>query len=152
MFKFVTFFLPLLMRLGTTNPAKTARGQIGVFLLSLFAAIFFLAAIFTWVTRNYGADVGFLTIGIILTLFAIGLAVRTRRAQQSPRKARLKSAKNSPASADDPLAAYISDDLLADPTVQKFLDQIKDKPFLATIVAFIIGLILSTQLPDSDDI
>jgi hypothetical protein len=139
------------MRFGAASQAKTARGQIGVFLLSLFAAIFFLAAIFTWVARNYGLDLAFVTIAIIFTLFAVGLAFRTRRAQHIKRDALLKSAKDSSVGDEDPLLAYIPDDLLADPTVQKFLDQIKDKPFLATIVAFIIGIILSTQLPDGDD-
>ena len=151
MLRFITLFLPLLIRLGTASPAKTARGQIGVFLLSLFAAIFFLAAIFTWVAQNYGLDLAFVTIAILLTLFALGLAMKMRRAQRTKPKALLKSAKDSSLGDEDPLAAYIPDDLLDDPTVQKFLDQIKDKPFLATIVAFIIGLMLSTQLPDGDD-
>lgn len=151
MLRFITLFLPLLIRLGAAKPAKTARGQIGVFLLSLLAAIFFLAAIFTWVAQNYGLDLAFVTIAIIFTLFAVGMTIKMRRAEQTKAKALLNSAKDSSLGDEDPLAAYIPDDLLDDPTVQKFLDQIKDKPFLATIVAFIIGLILSTQLPDGDD-
>lgn len=152
MLRFATLILPMLLRLGAPNPVKAVSGFIGVFLLSGLAAIFFLAALFTWVARNYGLDIAFLTIALIMTLFAVGLTVKSRAAKRGARKTKLKGEKALSDSTEDPLAAYIPDDLLADPTVQKVLDQIKDKPFIASIIALIIGLVLSTQLRDRDEI
>lgn len=150
MLRFATVILPMLLRLGTPNPVKAVGGYIGVFLLSGLAAIFFLAALFTWVARNYGLDVAFLTIALILTLFAVGLTVKSRAAKRDTSKATLNQ--GSPDITEDPLAAYIPDDLLADPTVQKILEQIKDKPFIASLIALFIGIVLSTQLRNRDNI
>lgn len=151
MLRLATLILPMLLRLGTPNPVKAAGGYIGVFLLSGLAAIFFLAALFTWVGRNYGLDIAFLTIALIMTLFAAGLTVKSRAAKRDARKPKLKGEKDLSDSTEDPLAAYIPDDLLADPNVQKLLDQIKDKPFIASIIALIIGIVLSTQLRGRDE-
>lgn len=150
MLRFVTVILPMLLRLGTPNPVKAVGGYISVVLLSVLAAIFFLAALFTWVARHYGLDVAFLTIAIILTLFAVGLTVKSRSAKRNARRANFNQSSSD--ITEDPLAAYISDDLLADPIVQKLLDQIKEKPFIASLIALIIGVVLSSQIPNRDDL
>lgn len=150
MLRFATLILPMLLRLGTPNPVKAMRGYIGVFLLSVLAAVFFLAALFTWVTRHYGLDAAFLTLALIMTLLAVGLTIKSRNDKKKIKAATSIGSKDSSKSTEDPLAAFLPDDLLADPSVQKTLDQIRNKPFLASLIAVVIGMILSTQLIDKD--
>lgn len=155
MLKYATIIVPMLLKLGnTTNSAKIVRGQIGVVVLMSVAALFFLAALFTWVTKSYGLDIAFLVIALILTVFAVGLTIKNRVAKATILKARIErdvKLKGVLTAKADPLSEYISDDVLTHPTIQKVLAQIEDRPFLAALIAVVLGMILSNQILDTSE-
>ena len=155
MLKYATFIVPMLLRLGnTSSSAKDVRGQIGVLALMSVAVTFFLAAVFTWVAKTYSLDIAFLVIALILTAAAIVLTLKGRIAKASSlkdtidRDAKLKGVLAAKA---DPLSEYIPDEILTHPVVQKVLAQIEDKPFLAALVAIVLGMIVSNQLLDKTE-
>lgn len=155
MLKYATVIVPMLMKLGhTTNSPKVIRDQISVLLLMSVATVFFLAALFTWVTKTYSLDIAFLVIALILTTLAIGLTIKTRIAKASSLKAKIErdaKLKGALSAKTDPLAEYIPDEVLTHPVVQKILVQIEDKPFLCALVAVVLGIILSNQLRDNSE-
>lgn len=152
MLRYVTMIAPLLMRKGTPNPVRVLTGYMGAFFLTGFAAIFLLAALFTWITNNYGLDVAFLSLGLILMFGAIGLTIMARISQTialkkiDDRHARIKGML---AAKDDPLAAHVPDEVLTHPISQKILAQVEDKPLVASVTAVGLGVILSQQLMDA---
>lgn len=155
MLKYATVIVPMLMKLGhTTNSPKVIRDQISVLLLMSVATVFFLAALFTWVTKTYSLDIAFFVIALILTTLAIGLTIKTRIAKASSLKAKIErdaKLKGALSAKTDPLAEYIPDEVLTHPVVQKILAQIEDKPFLSALVAVVLGIILSNQLRDNSE-
>lgn len=155
MLKYATIIVPMLLKLGnTTNSAKIVRGQIGAVVLMSVAVLFFLAALFTWVTKSYGLDIAFLVIALILTVFAVSLTIKNRVAKATILKARAGrdvKLKGVLAAKADPLSEYISDDVLTHPTIQKVLEQIEDRPFLAALIAVVLGMILSNQILDTSE-
>lgn len=151
MLKYATTIAPLLLKLGAQRPAKALRNYVGGVLLSGLIVMFFLAAFFTWVASTYGLDIAFLTIALILCVLAIGLKIKERVSERTALKAakdRDSQIKGMLAAKEDPLAEYISDDILAHPAVQKVLGQIEDKPVLSMLVALVLGIILSQQFLD----
>lgn len=149
MLRYATIIAPLLMRKGTPNPVRVLTGYMGALFLTIFAVIFFLAALFTWIATTYGLDVAFLTIALILTAGAIGLTIMARVSQtiklktQKDREARIQAMLNAK---DDPLYDHIPDELLRHPLSQKILAQVEDKPWMATTTAVGLGVMLSNQL------
>lgn len=142
------------MRKGTPNPVRVLTGYMGALFLTVFAAIFFLAALFTWIATTYGLDVAFLTIALILTVGAIGLTIMARVSQtvklktEADRQARIKAMLNAK---QDPLSEHIPEEILTHPLSQKILAQVEDKPWMATTTALGIGVMLSRQLLDATD-
>ncbi|GHA96654.1 hypothetical protein GCM10009069_19610 [Algimonas arctica] len=155
MLKYATFIVPMLLRLGnTSSSAKDVQSQIGVLALMSVAITFFLAAVFTWVAKTYSLDIAFLVIALILAAAAIVLSLKRRIAKASAlqdtidRDAKLKGVLAAKA---DPLSEYIPDEILTHPVVQKVLAQIEDRPFLAALVAVVLGMIVSNQLLDNSE-
>lgn len=153
MLRYVSLIAPLLMRRGTSNPVKAMTGYVGALFLSVFAGIFFLATIFTWVSEQYGLDVAFLTIALIFTAGAVSLTVMAR----VPRNVELKKLadreaeiKGLLAAGQDPLSGHIPDELLTHPVSQQILAQIEDRPWTASAAAMGLGLLISRQLVDAD--
>lgn len=155
MLKFATTIIPMLLKLGhSTNSSRIVRDQIGALILMSVAITFFLAALFTWVAKTYGFDIAFLVIGLIMAAFAIGLTIKSRIAKASAAKARTEQdakLKGVLAAKADPLSEYIPDDLLTHPVVQKLLAQIEDRPFLAALIAVVLGIVLSNQFLDTSE-
>ncbi|GLQ21170.1 hypothetical protein ACFFUB_06590 [Algimonas porphyrae] len=154
MLRYVTLIAPLLMRKGTPNPVRVLTGYMGAFFLTGFAAIFLLAALFTWITKTYGLDIAFLSLGVIFAIIAIGLTIMARVSQTiqlkkaEDRHARIKGML---AAKDDPLAAHVPDDVLTHPISQKILAQVEDKPLVAGVTAVGLGVLLSRQLIDASE-
>lgn len=153
MLKYASLLAPLLMRNGTPNPVRVFTGYVGAMFLSVFAAIFFLAALFVWIATNYGLDVAFLTVALILTVGAIGLTIMARVSQtvklktEADRHERIQAML---AAKSDPLADHIPDEWLTHPASQKILAQIEDKPFVAAAAAAGLGLALSSKIVSGD--
>ena len=151
MLKYATLIAPLLMRKGTPNPVRVLTGYMGAFFLTGLAAIFFLAALFTWIATTYGLDVAFLTIALILTIGAIGLTIMARVSQTvklkqaSDRHERINAML---AAKNDPLSNHIPNELLHHPVSQKILAQVEDKPWMASAAAVGVGMMLSRSILD----
>jgi len=142
------------MKSGTPNPVRVMTGYMGAFLLTAIAVIFFLAALFTWIATNYGLDVAFLVIALILTAGAIGLTIMARVSRTIDLKAsadRQERIKAMLASRDDPLADHIPEELLTHPLSQKILAQVEDKPFMAGATAIGLGIMISRTLFDASE-
>ncbi|MGB6231697.1 MAG: hypothetical protein WBF53_16390 [Litorimonas sp.] len=152
MLRYATIIAPLLMRKGTPNPVRVLTGYMGALFLTIFAAIFFLAALFTWIATTFGLDVAFLTIALILTAGAIGLTIMARVSQtvklksEKDRQARIKAML---AAKNDPLSEHIPEEVLTHPLSQKVLAQVEDHPWMATTTAVGLGVMLSRQLLDA---
>lgn len=154
MLKYVTLIAPLLLKHATSSPVKTLSGYMGAVLLLGLAAIFFLAALFTWTASHYGLDVAFLVTALILMIAAIGLIVMARRTKAKTIKdteERYAQIKGMLAAKDDPLGQHVPDDILSHPAVQKILAEIEEKPFLASAAAIGLGLVISRQIFDGSD-
>ena len=149
MMSYLSLLAPLLMRKGTPNPVRVMTGYMGALVLSVFAGIFFLAALFTWIATTFGLDVAFLTLALILTAGAIGLTIMARRSKtidlklEEDRKERIAAML---AAKEDPLSDHIPDDVLYHPVSQKILAQVEDKPLVAGATALGLGVMLSRQL------
>jgi len=154
MLKYVTMIAPLLLKRGTANPVKTLTGYMGAFFLMGISAVFFLAALFTWIASNYGLDVAFLAIALILMVVAIGLTVMARLSQSAAAKeseSRNAQIKAILAAREDPLADHIPEELLTHPMSQKILAQVEEKPFIAGMTAIGLGVMLSRQIFEASD-
>lgn len=154
MLKYVSIIAPLILRRGTKNPVRTLSGYMGAIVLTIIAAIFLLAALFTWIASNYGLDLAFLTVGLIFVLGALTLVIIARRSEIKGRKLqeeRHAQIKGLLAATDDPLAEHIPDDILMHPISQKVLAQVEDKPLMAGATAVGLGVILSRQLMDTTE-
>ncbi|WP_298916000.1 hypothetical protein [uncultured Algimonas sp.] len=154
MLRYATFIAPLLMRKGTPNPVRVLTGYMGALFLSIFAGIFFLAALFTWIATTYGLDVAFLVIALILSVGAIGLTIMARVSQTiALKKAKDRHAriKGMLAAKEDPLSEHIPEEILTHPISQKILAQVEDKPFVAGATALGLGIMLSRQLLGEGD-
>lgn len=155
MLKFATIIVPMLLKLGnSTNSVKTVQSKISVIALMSVASIFFLAALFTWVAKAYSLDIAFLVIALIMTMFAVVLSIKGRVAKASAAKATIEQdakLKGVLAAKADPLSEYIPDDVLTHPLVQKVLAQIEDRPFLAALLAVVLGMVLSNQFLDTSE-
>ena len=149
MLRYLSVIAPLLMRDGTPNPVRVMTGYMGALVLTLFAGVFFLAALFTWIATTFGLDVAFLTLALILTAGAIGLTIMARRSKtidlklENDRKERIAAML---AAKDDPLSDHIPQDVLYHPVSQKILAQVEDKPLVAGATALGLGVMLSRQL------
>ncbi|MEM7729274.1 MAG: hypothetical protein AAF311_08365 [Pseudomonadota bacterium] len=154
MLRYATIIAPLLMRKGTPNPVRVLTGYMGALFLTVIAGVFFLAALFTWIATNYGLDVAFLCIALILTAGAIGLTIMARVSQTvalkkaEDRHARIKGML---AAKEDPLSEHIPEEVLTHPISQKILAQVEDRPFVAGATAVGLGIMLSRQLLDATD-
>ncbi len=152
MLRYATIIAPLLMRKGTPNPVRVLTGYMGALFMTLFAGVFFLAALFTWIATSFGLDVAFLTIALILTLGAIALTIMARVSKTIELKKvedRHLRIKTMLASKEDPLSDHIPEDVLMHPFTQKVLAQVEDKPWIASATALGLGMMLSHQFLDS---
>ena len=151
MLKYVSIIAPLLMKRNTPNPVRVLTGYMGAFFLAGIASVFFLAALFTWLTKVYGLDVAFLAVALFLTIGAIGLTIMARVSQtvklktEEDRHARIAAML---AAKDDPLSNHIPNEVLHHPLSQKILAQVEDKPWMASAAAVGVGMMLSGQLID----
>ena len=129
-------------------------GYAAALIFAVFAGIFFLAALFTWIAIDYGLDLAFLAVAAILLVIAIAFAIS---AQISKQKA-LREAEQQReqiqgllAAKADPLAEHIPEELLTHPVSQKILGQIEESPIAASATALGLGVLLSHQLLDAVD-
>lgn len=125
----------------------------GAIIMASIAAIFFVAALFTWLTKTYGLDIAFLGVAVLLSIAAMSLILKARRTQKAnqtilrEQQDRLRDLLDGQA---DPLADHIPEDVLMHPLSQKILLQIEDHPLPAGLSAVGLGLILSHQIFDGD--
>ena len=151
MLRYASFIAPLLMRKGTPNPIRVMTGYMGALFLTVFAGIFLLAALFTWIATTFGLDIAFLTIAIILAVGAIGLTIMARRSRtidlktEHDRRERIHAML---AAKNDPLSEHIPNEVLEHPLSQKILAQVEDKPWVASAAAVGVGMMLSRGLLD----
>lgn len=153
MLRYATIIAPLLMRKGTPNPVRVLTGYMGALFLTVIAVIFFLAALFTWIAVNFGLDVAFLAIALILSAGAIALTIMARVSQtialkkSADRHARIKGML---AAKEDPLSEHIPDEILTHPLSQKILAQVEERPWVAGATAMGLGMMIARQLIDDE--
>lgn len=139
MIKYLSYAAPLILKSSKTNPVKKLTGLFIAYLLIALSFVFCLIAAFIWVSKSYGADAAFATMGATTLLTAFIILAMTR-----DRKKRV--VKIDTAAANDPMAKYIPDTIKANPTVQKLLHQVSESPITATATAVTIGVLLSKEI------
>lgn len=151
MLKLATLVAPMVLGNKSADPVKLLGGFALAAILGALAAIFLLAAGFAWIATNIGVDVAFLTIALLLAIFAGCFALMAKReadfakAQEEARSRRVQAML---AQIDDPLTEHIPNDVLEHPLSQKILAQVEDKPWVASAAAVGVGMMLSKGMLD----
>ncbi len=107
------------------------------------AGLFFLTAIFVWMTKTYGAEFGCLAVGLAFLIGWLVIYFTSHR----PRKSDKTGAKPiGPSLDEDALADLIPDELQNDPRVVSLVEKIKENPMGSTAAAVSLGFLISTQI------
>ncbi len=130
---------PIFIRARTRRPAKRLAGVVVSIGLMALACLFFLIAGFVWITKTYGAEFGFLAIGLTFFLFANIIYFSSRGSKVKPEDVDDELGL-------DPIAKYIPDDLQNDPRVLALQEKIKEHPVGSTAAAVSLGFIISNQV------
>lgn len=130
---------PLVLNARSRRPGKRLAGVILSMICMGLSGTFLLTAAFVWIMKSFGAEYGFLAIGIILFLAALIIYFASRGPKRKPRDVDAQLA-------EDPLARFIPSELQSDPGVQALLEKIKEHPMGATAAAVSLGFIISNQI------
>jgi len=131
--------LPIFLKARARRPGKRLAGVIFSIGFMALSGIFLIAAGFVWIMKNFGAEFGFLAVGLILFVIAniIYFASRGPRVKPSDVEAQL---------AGDPLSQYIPAELQNDPRVLALKEKITEHPMGSTAAAVSLGFIISTHI------
>ena len=152
MLKLATLVAPMVLGNKSANPVKLLTGFALAAILGVLAAIFLLAAGFTWIAANLGLDVAFLTLALTLAIFAGCFALMAKREAdfaEAQEEARLQRIHAMLARTDDPLTEHIPNNILEHPLSQKILAQVEEKPWMASAAAVGVGMMLSGSVMDN---
>ena len=130
---------PLIIKARSARPAKRVAGVlISAFLMGL-AALFLITSGFVWIMKAYGAEFGFLAVGVLFFFLAVFVFFTSRGPKAKPKE--LDAQPNL-----DPLAKYIPEELQDDPRILALMEKIKEHPMGSTAAAVSLGFIISTQI------
>lgn len=130
---------PVILNMRSRRPAKRLAGVIISIGLMGLAGLFLIIAAFVWIMKTYGAEFGFLAVGILFFLLANAVYFLSRGSKVK--------AKDVEAEMNlDPLMNYIPPELQNDPRILALMEKIKEHPMGSTAGAVALGFIISTQL------
>lgn len=143
MMKYLTFIAPLLIKAPRKNPVQTLTGFAALGILVALGTVAVLIGFWYFLAGQFGVDVAWLSIGILMLLGALGVyyAVLTPRKTPAPAPRDIQT---------DPLGEMIPQQLLDDPLVSKILKQIEQHPMGAMAAAVAAGTLVGHEVFASD--
>lgn len=130
---------PLIINARARRPAKRLAGVIIALGLIGLAGVFFIISGFVWIMKTWGAEFGFLAVGVLFFILA-GIVYFTSRGHKvKPKDVEAEMSL-------DPLAKYIPADMQNDPRILALMEKIKEHPMGSTAAAVSLGFIISTQI------
>ena len=130
---------PLIINARARRPAKRLAGVIISLGLIGLAGVFFIISGFVWIMKTWGAEFGFLAVGVLFFILA-GIVYFTSRGHKvKPKDVEAEMSL-------DPLAKYIPADMQNDPRILALMEKIKEHPMGSTAAAVSLGFIISTQI------
>jgi len=130
---------PLIINARARRPAKRLAGVIISLGLIGLAGVSFIISGFVWIMKTWGAEFGFLAVGVLFFILA-GIVYFTSRGHKvKPKDVEAEMSL-------DPLAKYIPADMQNDPRILALMEKIKEHPMGSTAAAVSLGFIISTQI------
>jgi len=130
---------PLIINARTRRPAKRLAGVIMSAGLMCLAVMFLIIAGFVWIMKTWGAEFGFLAVGVFFLCLATIVYFMSRGHKVKPKDVEAEMSL-------DPLVKYIPADMQNDPRILALLEKIKEHPMGSTAAAVSLGFIISTQI------
>jgi len=130
---------PMILKTRLRRPVKRMAGAALSLGLLVMAGLFLLIAGFVWIMKSYGAEFGFLAVGLFLCLAAGILYFLSRPPKEVPKEDR-------PDIDADMLTQYLPEEMQSDPRFLALIKTIKEHPTGSTAAAVSLGFIISTQL------
>ena len=130
---------PFILNARSRRPGKRLAGVIISIGLMSLAGLFLLTAGFVAITKAFGAEFGFLAVGLVFFIFANVVYFASRGPRVKPEDVDEELTV-------DPLAKYIPAELKDDPNVQALMEKIKEHPMGSTAAAVVLGFLLSTRI------
>jgi len=137
--KTILALAPLIIKARSRRPSKQLAGVALSLACMAFSGAFLLAASFVWMMKKYGAEFGFLVVGLVFFLCAVILHFASRSQKEEPKVSNV-------ASKQDPLSQYFPDELQHDPHILGLTKTINENPMGSTAAAVSLGFILSRQI------
>ncbi|MDB2438314.1 hypothetical protein N9W89_06325 [Hellea sp.] len=135
----LTVLAPFILKGPTKRPVRALAGVLASWGLIFLSILFLSIALFIYVSREYGADIAFLSIGLLALVAAIYLQV-SRKLKIKARVSKLEDGIEK-----DPLASKIPQNMKDDPVIGSILKQINDHPVPATAAAVTLGMVIANQ-------
>ena len=104
--------------------------------LGLLAGLFLLTAAFVWIMKSYGAEFGFLALGLLFFALACIFHFAARPSKKTP-------IDDEPEMDMDLLAQYLPEEMQNDPRILAVIENIKEHPVGSTATAVSLGFVLS---------
>lgn len=130
---------PFILNARSRRPGKRLAGVIFSIICMGFAGLFLMIAGFVWIMKSFGAEFGFLAVGVAFFILANVIYFASRGPKVKPRDVDAQLG-------EDPLARFIPDELQSDPRVIALQEKIKEHPMGATAAAVSLGFIISSQI------
>ena len=132
-------FAPMILKARVRRPVKRLAGSALAIGLLTLAGLFLLISGFVWIMKSYGAEFGFLALGLFFFVLASIVYFTSRGSKKTPKDV-------SPEIGADLLAKYIPEEMQNDPHIMAVIDNIKEHPVGSTAAAVSLGFILSNLI------
>lgn len=130
---------PFILNARSRRPGKRLAGVILSMGFMALSGLFLLTAGFVWIMKNFGAEFGFLAVGIVFFVLANIIFFASRGPKLKPKHIDAEMS-------GDPLSQYIPEELQSDPRILALLEKIKEHPVGSTAAAVSLGFIISNQI------
>ena len=139
MFRYAKYLVPYFFQAPRRNPAKVLAGIALAYGLIGVSGLFFVIALFLWLSGQYSTEAAFAVVGIVMMLAAFILLAFVKRSSRHQSQTDQKQT-------GDPLAQFLPDVIKSNPTTQALLRQVEEAPITATATAVTVGMLLSREI------
>lgn len=137
--KTILALAPLILKARSRRPVKRLAGVALSITLIFLASVFLMIAGFVWVMKSFGAEFGFLALGILFLVLASVVYFVALASKEKPISA-------DPEINSDLLVQYLPEEMKNDPRILAVIENIKEHPVGSTAAAVALGFIISNLI------